>query len=129
MHNYHTRVLVLNYSDEDMPQFETQKEIDAWYQAVGRMVLYGMRKDAAEGTIQLVTARLSKSPTELCASYYPTLPACAEKCSDGFGRYIGSMSEVVDNLTDQLHERSQEQGRAFVMGAVLHSDGTWGFHS
>jgi hypothetical protein len=129
MRNYHTRVLVLNYSDEDLPQFETQEEIDAWYQAVGRMVLYGMRKDAAEDTIQLVTAGLSKSPTELCAAYHPTLPARAEKYEDGFGRYIGSTSEVVDNFTEQLHERSQEQGRAFVMAAVLHSDGTWGFHS
>jgi len=79
MSQYHTRIINLSYRDEDLPTFSTQEEIDAWHAAVGRMVLYGMRKEAPEDTIQMVSMGLTSKPAELCASYHTTLPACAEK--------------------------------------------------
>jgi hypothetical protein len=129
MSPYHTRIINLSYRDEDLPTFSTQEEIDAWHAAVGRMVLYGMRKEAMEDTIQMVNMGLTTKPAELCASYHATLPACAEKYEDGHARYIGSTAELVTNATSELHNRSQAVGRSFVMAAVLHSDGKWGFHS
>lgn len=129
MTQYHRRILVLDYSDEGIPMHKTQEDLDAWYQAVGRMVTYGLKKEASEDTIQLVTAGLTRNPAEFCAAFHRTLPACAEKYQDGHSRYIGSTSEATDNFVDSLHRLSEEQGRSFVMAAVLHSDGKWGFHS
>lgn len=123
---YHTRVFVLNYSNDSLPKFETAAEIDEYHRALGRMVAYGMAP-SDEDTVTLVAAGITQNPLEVCAAYYYPLPA--QRMENGERWYIGSASEVVGTLIDTLAEKSKALHRPFVMAAVKHNDGKFGFHS
>jgi hypothetical protein len=124
--NYHQRVIVLNYSENDVPTFKTQAEVDAWHQALGRMVAYGLQRDAVDDSTQMVGATLSRNPTEVDFAYWPV--ALTVRDSYGYAVHTGTKSNV-DQSIYQAQLLAKEVGRPFVMGAVLHSDGKWGYHS
>ena len=124
---FHTRLINLNYAQEDLPRFETDEETQRWYAAVGRMVLYGMYDQQDRDTVQLVSATIATNPVEMDAGYFPRVPSTTETWEDGSPRYFDSPSAKVENFLVEF--RNMSDGRAFVMGAVLHSDGKFGFHS
>lgn len=113
MKNIHTRILVLNYFEDDVPVHDTKEEQDKWYAALGRMVAYGLRNErnkAEQDTMQYVSLGFRKNPLEIDACYessvsYQNMPS-------------------LNSLREELSRSNR-----FVMGAVLHSDGEWGFHS
>ena len=123
---YHQRVIVLNYSEDDVPTFNNQKDQDAWYQALGRMVAYGMQRDAVDDSTQIVAGNLRRNPLEICLTYSP--PAIAMRDDDGYRVHSGTKSMVDHHIWEAQHHMS-DTGRSFTMGAVLHSDNKWGFHS
>ena len=124
---YHTRLINLCYAQEDLPRFETDEETQRWYAAVGRMVLYGMYEPQERDTLQLVSATIATNPVEMDAGYFPRVPTTTETWGDGSPKYLNSPSAKVENFITEF--RNLSSGRAFVMGAVLHSDGKFGFHS
>ncbi len=124
MKNLHTRVLVLNYFEDEVPLHATDKEQQEWHAALGRMVAYGLyhdRNPAEESTTQYVRLSFREQPVEIDACYHKPVPLL--RYEDGMAKFIGSPDEVISNLSFML------SGSPFVMGAVLHSDGKWGFHS
>ena len=124
MKNLHTRVIVLNYFEDEVPLHATDKEQQEWYAALGRMVAYGLyhdRNPAEESTTQYVRLGFRENPVEIDACYHKPVPLL--RYEDGMAKFIGSPDEVISNLSLML------TGNPFVMGAVLHSDGKWGFHS
>lgn len=127
--HFHKRVFVFTYFDEDLPKFETQEEIDEWHRALGRMVAYGLNRDATEDTIEIVTAGLTTKPLEVCAGYHARLPVTDVKDADGNLCYYKGDGAKLDTVLDQLTIKARGQHRAFVMAAVKHSDGKFGFHS
>ena len=42
MKNLHTRVIVLNYFEDEVQLHTNDKEQQEWYAALGRMVAYGL---------------------------------------------------------------------------------------
>mgnify|MGYP003595394600 CR=1 FL=1 len=124
---FHTRIINLCYAQEDLPRFETDEETQRWYAAVGSMVLYGMYDPQEQATLQLVNAVIGTNPVEMDAGYFPRVPSTTETWEDGSPKYRDSPSAKVENFLAAF--RNLSDGRAFVMGAVLHSDGKFGFHS
>ena len=122
---YHQRVVVLKYNERTIPKFQTQAEIDAWHQAVGRMVCYGLIQDGLEDATDLVFGTITDRPLELCCGYYPAQPSYPEKYEDGYPKVLGSLASKVEQFVTMLNGGR----RPFVVGAILHSDGKWGFHS
>lgn len=129
MNLFHRRLVSLSYFTEDLPKFQTENEIQAWYAAVGRMVLFGLAQDAPDDTVQLVQMGITQNPLELDAVYCRTLPAYQERYANGEYRSLDSHGSRIAELERYLHEESQKLGRPFVMGAVKHADGVFGFHS
>lgn len=127
MSNYHIRVITLHYDEATLPKFKKQEEIDAWHQAVGRMVCYGLQQEAEDDTIQLVTGGITANPLELDLHYYAPLPP--ERHENGDRKYVNTPSEWLNTTVDRLVEKSVKLYRGITIGAVLHSDGHWGFHS
>ena len=123
---YHQRVIILNYSEDDVPAFTNQADQNAWYQALGRMVAYNLQPDAVDDSTQIVTGHLRRNPLEICLSYPP--PAVAVRDDDGYRVHSGTKSMVDHHIWEAQHHMS-DTGRSFTMGAVLHSDNKWGFHS
>lgn len=123
---YHQRIVVLNYSEDDVPTFNNQKDQDAWYQALGRMVAYDLQRDAVDNSTQIVSGRLSRNPTEVCLDYFP--PAFTVRDEDGHV-VVGGIKSMVDWRIWEAQSHMRDTGRPFTMGAVLHSDNKWGFHS
>lgn len=124
MSNYHQRVISLHYSEKDLPRFETDAEVRAWHEAVGRMVCYGLQREAQDDTVQLVSGGLSVKPLELCLTYYE--PKMPERWEDGTRKIVNTPEGYLD---DALIKLRQAASRSFTMAAVLHQDGKWGFHS
>jgi len=126
---YHRRIFSLTYSSDQLPKFETDAEMQDYYAAVGRMVVYGLQRDAAaEASVQLVQAGITQKPLEVCCAYHQPLPEQAEKYEDGTPRYFESMAQSVDDFIKIMREKSPY--RPFVMSAVKHSDNKkFGFHS
>ena len=124
---FHSRIFVLHYAQEDLPHFETGESLQAWHAAVGRMVLYGMYEPQERDTLQLVSATIGTNPVEMDAGYFPRVTTTTETWGDGSPKYLNSPSAKVGNFIVEF--RNMSSGRAFVMGAVLHSDGEFGFHS
>lgn len=120
----HTRVVVLSYYSEEAPTFATSKERERWEQALGRQVAYDLSgPEATEHTTQLVTIGLDNYPQEITASYHNKIKV--ERDDHGFIIYSGSAEEVLHKFIDKL----RTPYTTFTIGAVLHSDGKWGFHS
>lgn len=123
---HHERVLVLHYSDADLPRFQTESEHAAWLQAVGRMVVYGMHSnEGRESQLELVTGGFTRNPWELDCHYWPRLN---NSISDSLP-YSENSTVKVDALVNELRQQMGKDARPFTIGAVLHSDGKWGFHS
>lgn len=125
---YHQRFFVLHYDEKSLPRFETDEGLQDFYAALGRMMFYGLHREATEDLVDIVTAGITQNPLEITAAYHRPLPA-RDKWEDGTSKYIDSNSEACDELVKKLTHRAREQGRAFVMGAVKHNDGKFGFHS
>lgn len=124
---YHRRVIDLHYCDEDLPTFTSDAEMNAWYQALGRMVAFGMHNDKSTDTVELITGGLTTRPYEICLTYHPRLPAYDTWPETGEKKYLGSPDDQLHCLVKSLRDRMT--GSGFTMGAVLHNDGHWGFHS
>ena len=126
MKNLHTRVLVLNYFEDEVPLHATDKEQQEWYAALGRMVAYGLyhdRNPAEESTTQYVRLGFRENPVEIDACYHK--PVLQQRYEDGTPKFVGTADQGLNDLRDHLTTPKD----CFVMGAVLHSDGKWGFHS
>ena len=124
MKNLHTRVIVLTYFEDEVPLHATGKEQQEWYAVLGRMVAYGLyhdRNKAEDNSTQYVKLGFRKNPIEIDAVYHRPLPQLRHE--DGHAEYLGTPEEALTNLQFMLF------CNPIVMGAVLHSDGTWGFHS
>lgn len=126
---YHTRIITLTYNDASVPTFETQAEIDEWHRALGRMVAYGLRTAPTdESVIEWVPMAFGTRPTEIDAAYHAPIISQPIKYEDGGARYLGSPAAKLDGFANELKNLTDGR-RPFVMGAVLHGDGKWGFHS
>ena len=126
MKNLHTRVVVLNYFEDDVPLHSTIEEQQEWYAALGRMVAYGLYSDrskAEDSTTQYVSLGFRKNPVEIDACYHKQV--LQPRYEGGGPKYVGTATQDLHGLQDKL---TAYKG-GFVMGAVLHSDGKWGFHS
>ena len=126
MKNLHTRVVVLHYFEDEVPLHTTDKEQQEWYAALGRMVAYGLYNDrnkAEDSSTQFVRLDLRKNPVEIGACYHKQV--LQPRYEDGEPKYVETATQYLHELQDKL--TTQKSG--FVMGAVLHSDGKWGFHS
>ena len=120
---YHTRVIVLHYDSTNVPIFKTAEEWHDWERVLGRLVTYGLQGEGeGEDGAQLVNMAFGMNPTEVHAAYYP--PAPVPRDEEGFAIYQGSPEQAVKELRDRLYA-----GTPFVIGAVLHEDHEWGFHS
>lgn len=126
--SFNRRVINLSYFPEDLPKFETQAELDDWYKAVGRMVLYGMG-DFEEDTIEIINASITKNPLEFHATYSSRLPATDVKCDQGYPVYYKGDLAKIDAVLTPLRDKASDKGNPFTMAAVKHSDGKFGFHS
>lgn len=126
---FQRRIINLTYRSDTLPTFETQDAQDDYYRALGRMVAFGMLRSVESDTIQVVNAAITARPLEICATYHPPVSAQPEQYADGHRKYIGSPSERTDQLITAMLEDARKEGSPFVMAAVRHGDGRWGFHS
>jgi len=125
MKNLHTRVIVLSYFEDEVPLHATHQEQEAYYAALGRMVAYGLyhdRNKAEDSTTQYVDMGFRKNPVEIDACYHK--PIQQLRYADGTPKFVGTAAQDIKELREHL-----TSSNCFVMGAVLHSDGKWGFHS
>ena len=122
---FHRRVFILSYFDDKIPKFATLEDQNAFHQALGRMVAYGLQSGAEHDTIQLVSSGITQKPLEIDAAYYRPIQASTVD-EDGFYRGLPVQYEESEF---RFNLASQSEGTPFVMGAVLHEDGKWGFHS
>ena len=123
---YHNRVINIFYNEDKLPTFKTDEELNEWHRALGRLVAYGLQREAeAEtDTVQLVEiTTLSKD--EMTAIYSRPM-AALNMHPDGYTRYLGSPAAALSYYVADYRRRAG--GRPFVLGAVLHGD-KWGFHS
>ena len=123
MKNLHKRILILTYFEDEVPLHNTDKEQQEWYAALGRMVAYGLRNEANKAehdTMQYVSLGFRKNPLEIDACYNSEVVRQAE------GKFPHDLPKQCLNT---LHDNLTMKGESFVMGAVLHSDGVWSFHS
>lgn len=105
----HRRVIDLTYWEDKLPTFSSNEEMHEYHRALGRMVMYGLQREAEHSTLQLV--RLYLEPDEITGAYQHPLP------DEG----------TTESRTTQALEALRTD-RAFVMGAVKHGD-KFGFHS
>lgn len=113
---YHQRVVVLNY-DSNIPKFKTNEEQRAWYEALGRMVAYGMHNTPEQDSVQLVTGAVEECEITLC--YYEKHRRDPDQPWE--------VSHEFYKAVDKMREQSKLQ--PFVMGAVRRSDTEWSYHS
>lgn len=126
---YNEIVFRLTYSPQDLPTFETQAACDDFFKALGRMVHYAMQDNRQEqDEVRIVNAHMTTNPLEVCAAYHAALPA-AEIGEDGYPYYYRGAQGKLSAALDPLIEQSKNIHRPFVMAAVQHQDGTFGFHS
>lgn len=124
----HVRVVRLFWFDGSLPTFDNTKELKEFYEAVGRMVTYGMHDtDGKDDTVQYVSGSFCNDQREFTFGFYPKLIAQPEVYQDGGRKYMGSPLAKVDALDQEMRELGSY---AFVLGAVKSCiDGKWGFHS
>lgn len=126
---FQRRIINLSYRPDALPGFQTQEAQDDYYRALGRMVAFGLLRDPSEDAIQVVNATITEHPLEICATYHPPVSAQPEQYEDGHRKYLGSPGERTDHLISAILEDARKAGTPFVMAAVRHNDGQWGFHS
>lgn len=128
MKRLHTRVVVISYFEDEVPLHTTLEEQQEWYAALGRMVAYGLHDDrnkAEDSSTQLVRLGLRNKPMEIDACYHIPVPVMQPRYADGVPKYIG----IADHHLHELQDSLTTTKNCFVMGAVRHPDGKWGFHS
>lgn len=126
MINFHTRVVALTYTTDEVPEFKTAEERKAWYQALGYLVAYGLHtpdNEPADHSMDLITMYFSKYLERINVGYFK--PVIQERYEDGSLRYLGTPEEKLN----QLKEALASSPMPFSIGAVLGEDGKWGFHS
>lgn len=127
MSNYHTRIVVLSYAEDSVPEFADEASRNAWYAALGRQVAYGLfstQNPAKDHSTQLVNMTLNTyCELQICAHYYT--PVLQIRYDDGCAKFTGTPDEALSNLTDKLMSTQYP----LTIGAVLHQSGEWGFHS
>lgn len=125
MKNYHRRVFVLNFSDDDIPKFNSDQELKNFHEMIGRTVMYGLLNKCEEDTVALAIASIIDNGTEVDTAYYPRLTE-RDKWGDGSSRYLDSAGYILDDAIIKL--RNKSEGRPFVIGAVNRGD-YWSYHS
>ena len=129
---FHKRVLVINFSPEDIPEtFESDEAYKAWLQAVGYAACYGLRTsgDWQEDAISLVTGGFTDKGKEMCFSYHAVQPAYTEKWEDGSRKVLDSPEHRLSGVLDLLVGNARKIYNAFTMGGILREGGRWSFHS
>ena len=125
---FHRRILVLNYRDTDLPTFETQAEVDAWHQMLGRMLAYGLYSERQEDTVSLVTGGICDKGAETCLTYHAAIPEYPEKWEDGSTKVLDSTASLINETLGALTKKASEKHRGFTMVAIKRDDG-YSFHS
>ena len=121
---YHQRVFVMNYDEQSLPKFESNAEQDEFYKAVGRMMCYGLHREAETDRVDLVVGSLNRNPIELCCAYHQWKEGFL-RYADGSSRYTGSPFDAVSQFVDRMKGEWP-----FVMAAVKSThDDKFGFHS
>ncbi len=122
--HHHTRVIELQWFDGDLPEIKTDREREALYQTLGRLMYYGMFNDsgATEDSITLMTITPRKNEIMLC-KYGAVFPF--SKYEDGSTKYYGGIKDRYN----EVHKELRGEKRPFVMGAVLRENAEWTFHS
>ena len=121
--SFHRRVITLTYFD--LPEFKSLEEQDEWHRALGRMVAYGLQREAENDTVQMVNVGLDRGD-EISGAYYPAL--VASENHPEFGFRTTENSRTFDLAADIL-KRPYMTSHPFVIGAVKDHDGKYGFHS
>lgn len=125
---FNRRIFVLNFRDEDMPKFKSQKEIDDWYHMLGRMLAYSMFNPASEDTVTLVTGGICDKGAETCMTYHAAIPEYPEKWEDGSTKWLDSTASIINGTLEVLTKKAEEVHRGFTMAAIKRDDG-YSFHS
>ena len=125
---FNRRIFVLNYHDEDMPKFKSQKEIDDWYHMLGRMLAYSMFNPASEDTVTLVTGSIHDKGAEMCMTYHAAIPEYPEKWEDGSTKALDSTASLINDTLKTLADRASAKHRGFTMAAIKREDG-YSLHS
>jgi len=124
--NLHTRIIVLTYLEDEIPLHDTKEEQEKWYAALGRMVayeLYDEQNKAEHSTMQYVEVAFKKkyNTQQIRACYNGTVSMLTDEGAVHIALAEKALSTLYNSFTPQ--------GQQFVMGAVLHSNGVWDFHS
>lgn len=129
MKNLHTRIIVLNYFEDEVPIHDTKEEQEKWYAALGKMAAYGLYhslNSAEDDTLQRVSLGFRKNPVEILACYHA--PVQQERYETGGVKYMSQHSLGLSAMA-HLYNKISSPNNTICMGATLHQDGKWGFHS
>ena len=122
MNKIHRRVIQITHFD-NMPVFNTEKEVKDWYEMIGRLATY-MQPENDRDTVQYVDIYV-RDKDEVMACYYKAEES--RTCSDdGCTDWDAPQPEA--DLFNFVNKTIDRTGHPFVIGAVL-MDGMWGFHS
>lgn len=135
--SYHRRVIALSYKSESLPMFASNAEQDEFHRIIGRLVTYGMQRDASVPSQQELVTISAFYPEEMVAQYFPAQPERNKPYpnkpypNSKAMYYLGSQEEELDSFINKYVTLATGTGkpRAFVLGAVKHSDGKYGTHS
>ena len=123
--SFHRRVITLTYFD--LPEFANREEQDEWHRALGRMVAYGLQREAENNTVQSVTLNLDpRGSGDIVGAYLPALQASEIHPEYGF---VSTENSRTFYLAEDILQRPYTTCHAFVIGAVKDHDGKYGFHS
>lgn len=122
---YHTRVFIFDFQDDKLPQFKTREDYEKFEAMIGRMVMYGCYDQQPCDTIQYANGFIAPAGDEMIVSYRK-LEAQPETWDDGSRKYMNSPLAAVETFKGAM----QREGASYItIGAVLHDDKKWGFHS
>lgn len=121
----HRRIISLCYDDNKPLTFITNEEQQAYFAAIGRMMVYGLAREGP-ASIDLVCGGL-QALDEITCSYSAKLDEDIVY-PDGYKSYNGSNGQLTDSFLQAMQEKGLDKHRAFTVGAVK-SGGKWGFHS
>ena len=122
MSNIHRRIVQITHFD-NLPKFNTQQEVDAWHQMIGRLASC-MQPENDRDTVQYVDIYV-RDKDEVTACYYK---AEESHTYHKDGRTDWDKPQPGAHLFSFTSKIIERTGRPFVIGAVL-MDGMWGFHS
>lgn len=138
MTQFHQHMVTVSFTDEAMPNFKTDAELQAYQQMLGRYVYRAIRGQLATHRdnpamksqpvdIGMTTITMV-DPEELVATYHGAAPGATEVDKDGFARYRGGLSECYDQAVSEVLARVGRDRTPFTLGAICR-DGEWSFHS